>query len=264
MKVVVLVKQVPDTKDIKIDPETNTLKREGVESIINPFDMYALEAGLRVKDQLGGTVTVMTMGPPQAEAALRECVSYGADDAVLLSHRGFAGSDTLATSVTLAAGIRKLGDVDLIVCGKQAIDGDTAQVGPAVARHLGLPHVAFVRKVEKLDPNAIILQRMMDDGYDRVEVKLPALVSVVKEINEPRVPSLKGKMKAKSLKIPAWGPEELGLTEEEIGLKGSATWVTRIFAPKPRGKQMVLEGEVPRQVDQLLDLLSRDKIISIQ
>ncbi len=264
MHVVVLLKQVPDTKDVKIDPETNTLKREGVESIINPFDMYALEAGLRIKDQNGAKVTIMSMGPPQAADALRDAVSYGADEAVLLSHRAFAGSDTLATSITLAAGIRRLGDVSVVLCGKQAIDGDTAQVGPGVARHLGLPHTAFVRKIESVSEKSLVAQRMMDDGYDRLEIELPALLTVVKEINEPRVPSLKGKMRAKKIEIPTWGPEELGLQDDELGLKGSATWVTRIFAPKPRGKQITLEGGVKEQVERLLDLLSQDKIISIQ
>ena len=264
MNIVVLIKQVPDTKNIKINPETNTLMREGVESIINPFDMYALETGLRVKDALGGTVTVMTMGPPQAEDALREAVSYGADDAILLSHRHFAGSDTLATSVTLAAGIRKLGNVDLVVCGKQAVDGDTAQVGPGVARHLDIPHVAFVRKIEEISPDRLVLQRMMDDGHDRLELKLPALITVVKEVYEPRVPSLKGKMKAKKLAVKTWGSEDLGLDESTVGLNGSATWVTQIFAPKPRGKHVVLEGNVKQQVESLLDLLSADKIINIQ
>jgi len=264
MNIIVLVKQVPDTKDVRIDPETNTLVREGVESIINPFDMYALETGLRLKDEFGGKVTVMSMGPPQAEKALREAVSYGADEAVLLSHRSFAGSDTLATSFTLSAGIRKNGEFDLVVCGKQAIDGDTAQVGPWVAQYLEIPHVAFVKRIEKVEAGNLVLQRMMDDGYDRVEVKLPALITVVKEINEPRVPSLKGKMKAKKLQIPIWGQEDLALDENELGLKGSATQVTKIFAPKPRGKRMILEGEVGEQVSRLLSLLQQDKVINIQ
>jgi electron transfer flavoprotein beta subunit len=263
MDIVVLIKQVPDTKNIKIDPETNTLIREGVESIINPFDMYALETALRLKDEFGGKVSVLSMGPPQAEEALRETISYGADEAVLLSHREFAGSDTLATARTLAAGIRKQGHMDLVICGKQAIDGDTAQVGPGVAQKLGIPHVAFVKRIERVDAGRIVLQRMMDDGYDLLEIKLPALITVVKEINEPRVPSLKGKMRAKTIRIPVWGPEDLDLTESEVGLKGSATWVTQIFAPKPRGRQIMLKGEVHEQVNQLLELLIQDKAISL-
>jgi len=264
MNIVILIKQVPDTKNVKIDPQTNTLIREGVESIINPFDMYALETGLRLKDEFGGKVTVLSMGPPQVMEALRDTISYGADEAVLLSHRDFAGADTLATSRTLAAGIKKQGPFDLIVCGKQAIDGDTAQVGPSVAQKLGIPHIAFVKRIEKVDADHMVVQRMMDDGYDRVEVKFPALITVVKEINEPRVPSLKGKMRAKKIEIPLWGPDDLELAEPEVGLKGSATWVTNIFAPKPRGKQITLEGEVHEQVNRLLDLLIQDKAINLQ
>jgi electron transfer flavoprotein beta subunit len=264
MDIVVLIKQVPNTKNVKIDPQTNTLIREGVESIINPFDMYALETGLRLKDVFGGKVTVLSMGPAQVSEALREAISYGADEAILLSHRNFAGSDTLATSRTLAAGIRKQGQFDLVICGKQAIDGDTAQVGPSVAQRLEIPHVAFVRLIEKVDADRIVLQRMMDDGYDRLEIKLPALITVVKEINEPRVPSLKNKIRAKKIQIPVWSPEDLGLAEPEVGLRGSATWVTQIFAPKPRGKQIMLEGEVHEQVNRLLDLLIQDKAINME
>ncbi|MBD3348556.1 MAG: electron transfer flavoprotein subunit beta [Candidatus Eisenbacteria bacterium] len=251
MKIAVLVKQVPDTTEVRIDRETNTLIREGVPSIINPFDMYAIEEGLRIREAAGeATVTVLSMGPPQVEDALRDALALGADDAVLLSDRAFAGSDTWSTSYTLASGIRKLGDVDVILCGKQAIDGDTAQVGPGVAQFLGLPQVTYVRKLE-IGDGVATAQRMMEDGYDVLRVPLPALFTVVKEINEPRLPSLKGKMKAKKAEIPVWTRDDLDVDPSELGLDGSPTRVVRIFAPEPRGGGVVFEGDVDETVDRL-------------
>ena len=244
MNAVVLIKQVPDTTDVRIDRETNTLIREGVPSIINPFDMYAIEEGLRlVEASGGGTVTVMSMGPPQVEVSLREAIALGVDRAVLLSDRAFAGSDTWSTSYTLAAGIRKLGDYDLILCGKQAIDGDTGQVGPGVAQFLGVPQVTYARKLIVEDGKATV-ERMLEDGYDVVRVPLPAVVTVVKDINEPRLPSLKGKMKAKKAEITVWTSEDLSVDPAELGLDGSPTRVVRIFAPEEREGGVVFEGEV--------------------
>ncbi len=196
MNIVVCIKQVPDTAEVRINPETGTLIREGVPSIINPFDMHAIEAGLQIKEKAGGKVIVLTMGPPQAETALREALSMGADEAVLLSDRAFAGSDTWATSFTLSKAIKKIG-ADIIICGKQAIDGDTAQVGPETAEFLNIPHISYVRKIEDVSGSSIKVQRMMDEGYDVVESSFPVLFTVVKELNEPRLPSLKGKMAAK-------------------------------------------------------------------
>lgn len=232
MHILVSIKQVPDTTDIKIDPETNTLIREGVESIINPFDLYAIEEALRLREQHDGKVTAITMGPPQAEAALREAVAIGVDEIILLSDRKFAGSDTWATSLTLAAAIRKLGDVDIILTGQQAIDGDTAQVGPGIAAHLGIPQVCFVRRIEQIEDGRIRLQRLMEDGYDRLDTPLPVVISVVKEINEPRLPSLRGKRNARKASITKWNADDLGLDERETGLNGSPTQVVRIFSPK--------------------------------
>lgn len=255
MKVIVLIKQVPDTTDIQIDRETNTLIREGVPSIINPFDMYALEEGLRLRERAGeGTVTVMSMGPPQVETALRDAMALGADDVVLLSDRAFAGSDTWSTSYTLAAGIRKLGSFDVILCGKQAIDGDTAQVGPGVAQFLDLPQVTYVRKLEVEGAHAVA-ERMMEDGYDIVRVKLPAVFTVVKEINEPRLPSLKGKMRAKKADVRVLGRDDLDVDPAELGLDGSPTRVIRIFAPEPREGGTVFAGEVDECVDRLVEEL---------
>jgi electron transfer flavoprotein beta subunit len=253
MKVIVLIKQVPDTTDVRIDRETNTLIREGVPSIVNPFDMYAIEEGLRLVEAAGeGSVTVMSMGPPQVESALREAVALGVDDAVLLSDRAFAGSDTWSTSYTLAAGIRKLGDYDVILCGKQAIDGDTAQVGPGVAQFLGIPQVTYARKVTVEDGKRALVERMLEDGYDVIGVPLPAVISVVKEINEPRLPSLKGKMKAKKAEITTWGSGDLEVDGAELGLDGSPTRVVRVFAPEEREGGVVFEGEADEVVESLM------------
>ena len=232
MNLVVCIKQVPNTTEIKIDPVTNTLIREGVESILNPFDTYAVEEAVRLKEKHGGSVTALCMGPPQGEEILREAVSLGVDKIVLLSDRRFAGADTWATSLTLAAAIRKLGDVDLVITGQQATDGDTAQVGPGIAAHMGLPQTCFVRQVEAVECKNVILQRLMEDGFDRVKMQMPAVISVVKEINTPRLPSLRGKKNAKTAELVIWNCDDLGLSETEVGLNGSPTQVLKIFTPK--------------------------------
>ncbi len=231
MNIIVCIKQVPDTTEIKIDPETNTLIREGVESIINPFDLYAIEEAIRLKEQYGGKITAISMGPPQVESALRESVAIGIDEILLLTDRKFAGADTWATSLTLAMAIKKLDEYDIILFGQQAIDGDTAQVGPGVATHLGIPQTGFVKKIEGIKDNRVILQRLMEDGYDRIDMPLPAAITVVKEINEPRLPSLRGKRNAKKTELKIWTAEDLDLEEEKIGLNGSPTQVIKIFTP---------------------------------
>ena len=252
MNIVVCIKQVPDTTNVKINPETNTLIREGVESIINPFDMYAIEESLRVKEKMEGTVTILSMGPPQVEDALREAVSLGADNAILLSDRAFAGADTLATSLTLAEGIRKIGGVDLIFMGKQAMDGDTGQVGPGVAEHLGIPHITDIRKIEEISEKEVILERLLEEGYVRLKAGLPIVLTVVKEINEPRLPSLRGKMAAKKAEITVWGVEDLKSNTDLVGLNGSPTQVMKIFSPpKPEGGK-VFTGEPVDSVKALL------------
>jgi len=247
MHIIVLVKQVPDTSEVKINRETNTLIRDGVPSIINPYDRYAIEEALRLREKHGGKVTAVTMGPPQAAEALKEAVSLGVDEVVLLSDRAFAGADTWATSYALSQGIRKIGEYDLVIAGKQAIDGDTAQVGPETADMLGIPFVAYIRKIEQVEGRKMVAERLMDEGYDVVEVSLPALITVVKEINEPRVPSLKGKMKAKGLKVAPWTAKDIGADEEKIGLKGSPTQVVRIFPPAPRGQRQPSPGAPGRR-----------------
>jgi electron transfer flavoprotein alpha/beta subunit len=254
MHIVVCIKQVPDSAEIKINPETGTLIREGVPSIINPFDMHALEAGIQMKEKTGGKVTVMTMGPPQAETSLREAVAMGADDAVLLSDRAFAGSDTWATSLTLSKAIEKIG-ADIVICGKQAIDGDTAQVGPETAEFLNIPHISYVKKIEDVSESGIKVQRLMDEGYDVIESQFPVLLTVVKELNEPRLPSLKGKMAAKKAEIKKWGQADIMAEENDIGLKGSPTQVKNIFTPEARSGRKTLEGTAEEQVDALIQEL---------
>lgn len=252
MDIVICIKQVPDTTDIRIDPETNTLVREGVASIINPFDMYAIEEGVRIKEKYGGKVTVISMGPPQVEAALREAISLGVDEAVLLSDRAFAGSDTLATSFALSEGLKKIG-YDIIICGKQAIDGDTAQVGPGIATHLDIPQITYVKKIEKIENGKIVSERMVEEGYEVVESTLPVLLTVVKEINEPRLPSLKGKMKAKKSEIKIITAEDLKIDTGKVGLDGSPTWVMKIFTPPKKEGGKIFKGTADEVVAELMN-----------
>ena len=255
MNIIVCIKQVPETTEVRINPETNTLMREGVKSIINPFDMYAIEEGVRLKERFGGKVTVITMGPPQADAALREAISMGADEGFLVCDRAFAGSDTWATSYTLAGAIKKAGAFDIIICGKQASDGDTAQVGPGISTHLNIPQVTYVKKVEEATEKNMRLERMLEEGYEIIETSLPVLLTVVKEINEPRIPSLKGLMRAKSAKITMLTQKELDLDPQQIGLCGSPTQVVKIFTPPHRQGGQVLKGEIPDIATQLVELL---------
>jgi electron transfer flavoprotein beta subunit len=258
MNIIVSIKQVPETTEVRINPETNTLIREGVKSIINPFDMYAIEEALRLKEKFGGKTTVITMGPPQAEAALREAISLGIDEGILLCDRAFAGSDTWATSYTLAGAIKKIGSFDLILCGKQASDGDTAQVGPGISMHLDIPQVTYVKKIEEAKDKAMRVERMLEEGYEVVETPLPALLTVVKEINEPRLPSLKGMMRAKSAKITVWTQKELNLDPQQIGLCGSPTQVVKIFTPPQRSGGQILTGEILEVAAKLVDLIKNE------
>lgn len=231
MDILVCVKQVPDTSEIRIDPVTNTLIRSGVPSIVNPFDANALEAAVQLKEAHGGSVTVISMGPEQAKNALKECLSLGADRAVLISDRLFGGSDTLATSYILANAIKRLGKIDLILCGKQAIDGDTGQVGPEIAEHLGIAQLTFVAKLD-VKGDVITVQREHDEGYEIVEAKFPVVVTVVKSINKPRYPSIKSKLAANKAVIDVLKASDLPeINTEKIGLKGSPTKVKKTFTP---------------------------------
>lgn len=261
MEIVVFVKQVPDTTEVKIDPQTNTLIRQGVPSIVNPFDKNAVEAALQLKEKNGGKVTVVSMGPPQAKDALKECIAMGADDAILISDRAFGGADTLATSYTLAAAAKKLGKIDMIICGKQAIDGDTAQVGPEIAEHLGMAQVTYVAKID-VDGETVRVEREHEEGYEVIEVKMPVLLTVVKSINEPRYPTVKGTMKANRKEIPVWTINDIEVDAEKIGLKGSPTQVRRIFTPKQRTQGQVIQAETAREAAAaLIQKLSDAKIV---
>jgi len=260
MRIVVCIKQVPDSAEVRINPETNTLIRDGVPTIINPYDLHALEAGLQIRETTGGKVTVLTMGPPQAETALREAIAMGADDAVLLTDRAFAGSDTWATAYTLSKAIEQIG-ADVILCGKQAIDGDTAQVGPEMAEFLDIPHISYIRKIVDVGADKLVVQRLMDDGYDIVESSLPVLLTVVKELNVPRLPSLKGKMAAKKAEIRKMSAADLGADEKNLGLNGSPTQVKNIFAPESNRDRTMLEGTSEEKIDTLVKELVRLKCI---
>jgi len=261
MEIVVFVKQVPDTTEVKIDPQTNTLIRQGVPSIVNPFDKNAVEAALQLKEKHGGKVTVVSMGPPQAKDALKECIAMGADEALLISDRAFGGADTLATSYTLAAAAKKLGKVDMILCGKQAIDGDTAQVGPEIAENLGMPQVTYVAKID-VNGETVRVEREHEDGYEVIEVNMPVLLTVVKSINEPRYPTVKGTMKANRKDIPVWTVNDIDVDAEKIGLKGSPTQVRKIFTPKQRVQGQLIQAETAREaVASLIQKLSDAKIV---
>ncbi len=257
MHIIVCVKQVPDTANVRINPETNTLMREGVESIVNPFDEYALEEALKLKDSYGARVTVISMGPPQADVVLRESMARGADDLVLLTDRAFAGADTLATSYAISLAIKKLGaKPDLVLFGKQAIDGDTAQVGPGVSEFLGYPLVTYVKSIA-IDGDTFTVEAMMDDGVDVIEGKLPAVMTVVKEAAVPRFATLSGWMAAKKVDIKRWGAGDVGADSKRCGLEGSPTKVVKIFAPpvKTGGVRMDGREEPSAAIDAILNML---------
>lgn len=263
MKIVVCIKQVPDTTDVKINPETNTLVREGVAGISNPFDEFALEEALLTKEKYGGEVHVISMGPPQAIDVLKNALAVGADKVYLVSDRAFAGADTLATAYTLAKTIESIGGADLVICGKQAIDGDTAQVGPGIATRLGMPQLTYVSKVREInvEKKKIVVERFLEDGREVVESTLPALITVVKDINEPRLPSLIGIKKAAKAQIPTLTAKDIPVDENRIGLKGSPTWVWKIFSPEARGGGEILKGELTEVVPRLVDKLMETKFI---
>ena len=259
MNIIVCVKQVPRTTEVKINKETNTIIREGVESVINPLDMHAVEEGLSLREKTGGKVTVVSMGIPSVAELLKQTIALGADEAFLLSDRAFAGSDTLATAYALSMGIRKIGGADLIICGKQAVDGDTAQVGPSLAEKLGYPHTTCVRKIEEIGEGFIRCQRMTEDGYEVIELPLPAVITVTKEINEPRLPSIKGMMRAKKAEIKILTAEDIGADKDLCGLKGSPTQVVETFAPVFETRSEMIEGDAAKQAEILAE-----KLLSMQ
>lgn len=269
MHIAVCIKQVPDTTEVRIDPKTNTLIREGVPSIINPFDVHAIEEAVRLRDKYGGRVTVISMGPPQAKEALKRSVSFGVDQAILLSDRAFAGSDTLATSYTLTQTIRKLSESDpvtLIICGKQAIDGDTAQVGPGIATRLGFTQLTYVMKVRSLDPGKkeIVVERKLEEGREVIRATLPALLTVVKEINQPRFASLPDWLRSLQYEVPLWNKEAIPNEPKKLGFDGSPTTVDKIFAPPPRGTvaELITEKDPRAAARQLTEKLVTQKVLA--
>lgn len=260
MRIIVCLKQVPGTTAVKIDPQTNTLIRQGIKNIVNPFDTYALEEGVRLKERCGGKVTAISMGPPQAIEVLREAIAVGADDAILLSDAAFAGADTLATAYTLAQAINKLG-YDIIICGRQTIDGDTGQVGPELAEMLGVSFIAYVSQIEEITSEQMRARRMVGDGYEVVAAPLPSVITAVKEINVPRLPSLRGLAKAKSAVIPTWTAADLGTDKNRVGLSGSATRVIKVFFPQRVRCGEILKGDLSDQVSYLVNKLRETRVI---
>jgi len=239
MKIIVPIKQVPETSNVKMDPETGTMLRTSVEAVVNPLDLFAIEAALCLRERYGGEVTTISMGPPRAEEALREALAMGCDQAVLLSNKQFGGSDTWATAYVLSLAIQKLQPYDLVVCGERATDGETGQVGPEIAAYLDHPLGTFVSKIIEVNEDSARIERIVEGGRDILSTSLPLVVAVVKEIGVPRFPTVRAKMKAKKIEIPVWGPQDIGAKPEWIGLKGSSTRVIKIAAP-----QLMRKGEI--------------------
>jgi len=256
MRIIVCVKQVPSTNEVRIDPVTHTILREGTEAILNPFDEYAVEEALRLRARYGAELTAVSMGIPAAEAVLREAIALGFDRAVLLSDRAFAGADTLATAHALAAGIKTLGLPDLILCGRMATDGDTAQVGPMIAELLGIAHVTDVSAIESILDGVLCCRRLTDDGYASVRARLPALITVAKEINVPRLPSIAGMLRGHAAKVPVWSHADIGAAPAAIGLMGSPTQVVSTFVPARSRDSRRLAGS-----REILEVLSQKRVL---
>jgi electron transfer flavoprotein beta subunit len=261
MNIIVLVKQVPNTTDVKLDEKTGSLIREGLESILNPDDRHALEAAMQLKAAAKGRVTVISMGPPQAVDVLSEAIGMGADQGILLSDTAFAGADTWATSSTLGKAIEKIGKFDLIFCGRQAIDGDTAQIGPQVADYLQVPQVTYVAEIEKIDASSITVKRRLEDGYERIACQLPALLTVIGELNTPRYPDVGEMIAACHEKAPIkiWNAADIGVTVHEVGLEGSLTHVIKTYVPKFKRQSQILEGDTKTVVRELIQKLGESE-----
>ena len=261
MHILVAVKYVPDTDEIRIDEATGTMVREGIPGIINPLDLYAVEEALRLKEKWGGEITVLSMGPPAAEEALREALSMGVDQAFLLTDRRFAGADTWATAYTLSRAAEKLGPFDLILCGERATDGETGQVGPELGAMLGFPVITYVSQIEGLpplsedNPGLIRCRRLTEDGYQIVEAPLPALLTVIKEINEPRLPTFSGKLRSRQATIPRLTLDDLGLESKRTGLAGSPTRVVKVFYPSLSRDTRMVKAPPEKAVEEIVSFL---------
>jgi electron transfer flavoprotein beta subunit len=272
MLIVTCIKQVPDTTQVKIDPETGTLIREGVPSIINPFDAHALEESLRLKDKYGFKVVALSMGPPSTEMTLRKAIAVGADEAILLSDRAFGGADTLATSMVLSEAIKMLSaqeEIALVICGKQTIDGDTAQVGPGIATRLGYSQLTSIDRIDEIDMHRkrITVRCKFEGRYEILESSLPAMVAVLREINRPRYPTVPMRLKSQEAEVKVWNNRWMRISEDKIGLKGSATSVRRIFSPD-RDKGQIIGGDKVSDPDEaarsLIEMLVSKSLISLQ
>lgn len=265
MHIIVPIKQVPETSNVKMDPNTGTMMRDGVESIINPLDLYAIETAIQLKEESGGKVTVITMGPPAAEKALKEAVAMGCDNGVLISDRKFAGADTWSTAYVLVKAIEKIGEFDLIIAGERATDGDTGQVGPNIAAYMDIPLATYVSKIDKVNKSDLIIERLTEEGYEKLQMPLPGLLTVVKEISYPRLPTLRGKQRARKMELPVYTVNDLDVVEENLGLKGSPTRVVKIATPKvTRGGKIVKPSDsesLEKAVDELVEFLKNREIV---
>ncbi len=255
MRIIVCIKQVPGTNEVKIDPDTNTIIRENVPAIINPFDTYAIEEAVRIKERAGAEVYGLSMGIPAAAEMLKEAISLRIDKGILMTDRKFAGADTLATSYALSKGIEKIGEFDLIICGKQATDGDTAQVGPSLAGALGIAYATDISKIVEIKPDKMHCLKITDDGYEEIEIKLPALITVVKEINMPGLPSIKSMKAATNSKIEILTFEDINADENRLGLKGSPTQVRKTFVPVHEANNEMIEGTLDEKAGKLSEIL---------
>lgn len=262
MKIMVCIKQVPGTSKVEVDEKTGVLKRDGVDSKMNPYDLYALETALRIKEKKGGSIKVISMGPPQAKAVIKEAYAMGADEGTLVSDRKFAGADVLATSYTLSQGVRKCGDFDIIICGKQTTDGDTAQVGPEMAEYLGVPHVANVRKILDVNEDFIKVEMDMPNTIEVLEVKYPCLLTVDKDIFQPRLPSYKKKLETEEREINVISLKDFeDKDEKKYGLNGSPTQVERIFPPSNNDDHEIWTGDAAKLSEKMEDKLRELKFI---
>ncbi len=262
MEIVVCIKQVPGTSDVEVDEKTGVLKRDGIDTKMNPYDLYALETALRIKEDKGAKVSTISMGPPQAAEVIKESFMMGADEGALLTDRKFAGADVLATAYTISQGIKKLGNPNLIICGKMTTDGDTAQVGPEIAEFLDIPHVANVRKLIEVKENSIVVEMDMPETIEIAEVEFPCLITVEKDVFQPRLPSYKLKMTTKNREIPFYSLKDYEDQDEmKYGLNGSPTQVKRVFPPESNNDQEMWKGEGKKLADKLYDKLTELKFI---
>lgn len=264
LEIIVLIKQVPDIEKVRFNFETGRLDRSSAEAVINPFDLNALEAAIQIKESVGATVTAISMGPKNAESALRDAIARGADKGILLTDVRFAGADTLATSYALSSAIRKLGSFDLVICGEKTIDGDTAQVGPEVAEFLGIPHVAYVEEIREASKEKIIVKSRIGRNYYVIALRLPGLITVTKDVNTPRLPTLRDKIRSRKAEITVWGADDLSDVADtnRFGILGSPTTVAKVYAPHTeKRKGLIFRGGLEQAAEKIVNVLKELKVI---